>query len=376
MKIGIVCYPTYGGSGVLATELGKALAANGDEVHFITYDQPVRLEDFPSNIYYHEVTVSKYPLFDYTPYELVLTSKLVDVVKYEKLDLLHVHYAIPHASAAYMAKKILEDQGIIIPFVTTLHGTDITLVGKDSSFVPVVTFAINNSDAVTAVSESLRSDTLIHFEINREIDVVANFICSETYSDVVDEKLRKDFAPNGEKILVHVSNFRKVKRVDDVIKVFKGVREKMPVKLIMIGDGPERHSAEEMCRKEGVCGDIKFVGKTKVVEKLLSISDLFVLTSTTESFGLAALEAMACRVPVVSTNTGGIPEVNKHGFSGLLNDVGDIGAMTKNALKILSDEAILKRYKNQAKETALQFDITKILPQYQAIYSRVLNQSN
>jgi len=275
-----------------------------------------------------------------------------------------------------MAKKILEDQGIIIPFVTTLHGTDITLVGKDSSFVPVVTFAINNSDAVTAVSESLRSDTLIHFEINREIDVVANFICSETYSDVVDEKLRKDFAPNGEKILVHVSNFRKVKRVDDVIKVFKGVREKMPVKLIMIGDGPERHSAEEMCRKEGVCGDIKFVGKTKVVEKLLSISDLFVLTSTTESFGLAALEAMACRVPVVSTNTGGIPEVNKHGFSGLLNDVGDIGAMTKNALKILSDEAILKRYKNQAKETALQFDITKILPQYQAIYSRVLNQSN
>tara|TARA_B110000467_G_C18315218_1_gene481019 strand:- start:555 stop:1685 length:1131 start_codon:yes stop_codon:yes gene_type:complete len=376
MKIGIVCYPTFGGSGVLATELGKALAANGDEVHFITYDQPVRLEDFPSNIYYHEVTVSKYPLFDYTPYELVLTSKLVDVVKYEKLDLLHVHYAIPHASAAYMAKKILEDQGIIIPFVTTLHGTDITLVGKDSSFVPVVTFAINNSDAVTAVSESLRSDTLIHFEINREIDVVANFICSETYSDVVDEKLRKDFAPNGEKILVHVSNFRKVKRVDDVIKVFKGVREKMPVKLIMIGDGPERHSAEEMCRKEGVCSDIKFVGKTKAVEKLLSISDLFVLTSTTESFGLAALEAMACGVPVVSTNTGGIPEVNKDGVSGLLNDVGDIGAMTKNALKILSDEAILKRYKKQAKETALQFDITKILPQYQAIYSRVLNQSN
>jgi N-acetyl-alpha-D-glucosaminyl L-malate synthase BshA len=375
MKIGIVCYPTFGGSGVLATELGKALAANGDEVHFITYDQPVRLKDFPSNIYYHEVTVSKYPLFDYTPYELVLTSKLVDVVKYEKLDLLHVHYAIPHASAAYMAKKILEDQGIIIPFVTTLHGTDITLVGKDSSFVPVVTFAINNSDAVTAVSESLRSDTLIHFEIKREIDVVANFICSETYSDVVDEKLRKDFAPNGEKILVHVSNFRRVKRVDDVIKVFKGVREKMPAKLIMIGDGPERHSAEEMCRKEGVCGDIKFVGKTKAVEKLLSISDLFVLTSTTESFGLAALEAMACGVPVVSTNTGGIPEVNKDGVSGLLNDVGDIGAMTKNALKILSDEEVLKRYKKQAKETALQFDITKILPKYQAIYSRVLNQS-
>ena len=315
-------------------------------------------------------------MFDYTPYELVLTSKLVDVVKYEKLDLLHVHYAIPHASAAYMAKKILEDQGIMIPFVTTLHGTDITLVGKDSSFVPVVTFAINNSDAVTAVSESLRRDTLEHFEINREIDVVTNFICSETYSNVVDEKLRKDFAPNGEKILIHVSNFRKVKRVEDVIKVFKGVREKMPVKLIMIGDGPERHSLEEICREETVCNDVKFVGKTKAVEKLLSISDLFVLTSETESFGLAALEAMACGVPVVSTNTGGIPEVNKDRFSGLLNDVGDIGAMTKNALEILSDEAVLKRYKKQAKERSLQFDITKILPKYQAIYNRVINETS
>jgi L-malate glycosyltransferase len=372
MKIGIVCYPTFGGSGVLATELGKALAANGDEVHFITYDQPVRLEDFPANVYYHEVTVSKYPLFDYTPYELVLTSKLVDVVKYEKLDLLHVHYAIPHASAAYMAKKILEDQGINIPFVTTLHGTDITLVGKDSSFVPVVTFAINHSDAVTAVSESLKNDTLEHFEINREIDVVPNFICSEMYAGLVDEDFRKVFAPNGEKILVHVSNFRKVKRVEDVISVFKGVRAELPVKLIMIGDGPERHSAEDICRKLDVCNDIKFVGKTKSVEKLLSISDLFVLTSETESFGLAALEAMACGVPVVSTNTGGIPEVNQQGISGLLNDVGDVDTMIKNAISIISDDVVLRRYKKQAKEASFLFDIEKILPQYQAIYKRVL----
>ncbi|MBL4625765.1 MAG: N-acetyl-alpha-D-glucosaminyl L-malate synthase BshA, partial [Flavobacteriales bacterium] len=304
MKIGIVCYPTYGGSGVLATELGKALAARGDEVHFITYEQPVRLEDFPSNVYYHEVTVSKYPLFDYAPYELVLTSKLVDVVKYEKLDLLHVHYAIPHASAAYMAKKILEDQGIKIPFVTTLHGTDITLVGKDSSFVPVVTFAINHSDAVTAVSQSLKNDTLEHFEINREIDVVTNFICFEMYSGSIDESFRNAVAPNGEKILVHVSNFRKVKRVEDVIKVFRKVREKMPAKLIMIGDGPERQPAEELSRKWKVRDHIRFVGKTKSVAKLLAISDLFVLTSETESFGLAALEAMACGVPVVSTNAG------------------------------------------------------------------------
>ncbi|MDA9564206.1 N-acetyl-alpha-D-glucosaminyl L-malate synthase BshA [Flavobacteriales bacterium] len=372
MKIGIVCYPTFGGSGVVATELGKALASQGDEVHFITYDQPVRLGDFEGNIFYHEVTVSKYPLFDYTPYELVLTSKLVDVVKYEKLDVLHVHYAIPHASAAYMAQQILKDQGINIPFVTTLHGTDITLVGKDSSFVPVVTFAINHSDAVTAVSSSLKADTLANFDVNREVDVIPNFVCMDTYPIQIDRPYRRLFAKEHERILVHVSNFRKVKKVEDVIEVFCQVSKKVPSKLIMIGDGPERHAVEEKCRKLGVCDDVKFVGKSKVVEKMLSISDLFVLTSETESFGLAALEAMACGVPVVSTNTGGIPEVNKSGVSGLLNDVGDVEKMTENAISILESDETLERFKQNARKEATKFDISKILPQYQEIYKRVI----
>ncbi|MBL4652717.1 MAG: N-acetyl-alpha-D-glucosaminyl L-malate synthase BshA [Flavobacteriales bacterium] len=375
MKIGIVCYPTYGGSGVLATELGKALALQGNEVHFITYDQPVRLNDLPSNIYYHEVRVSDYPLFDYPPYELVLTSKLADVVKHEGLDILHVHYAIPHASAAYMAKKMLADEGIHIPFVTTLHGTDITLVGRDSSFIPVVTFAINHSDAVTAVSHSLKEDTLKYFDIKQSIDVVHNFICSDYYTTEVDKSYRSTFALENERILVHVSNFRKVKRVEDVIKVFQKVREKLPAKLLMVGDGPERHGAEELCRKQPFCSDVKFLGKSKSVDRVLSISDLFVLTSETESFGLAALEAMACGVPVASTNTGGIPEVNIHEFSGLLSNVGDIEDMAKNAVKILAQDSVLNMYKQNAKLQANKFDIAKILPAYQEIYDRVLGKS-
>jgi len=339
MNIGIVCYPTFGGSGVVATELGKALALKGHKVHFITYQQPVRLDVFSENIYFHEVKVSNYPLFDYQPYELVLTSKLVDVVKFEKLDLLHVHYAIPHASAAYMAKKILASEGITIPFITTLHGTDITLVGKDASFEPVINFAINESDAVTTVSESLKQDTFKHFNIKREIDVIPNFVCLKEYEYNGDTNaIRKSFAPKNEKILIHVSNFRKVKRTEDVIKVFDIVRKTIPARLVMVGDGPERYRSEELCRELSTCHLVTFLGKVKGVSRVLAASDLFILPSDTESFGLAALEAMAAKVPVISTNTGGIPEVNKAGVSGYLSNVGDVEHMadsTKQCIRKL-----------------------------------------
>jgi N-acetyl-alpha-D-glucosaminyl L-malate synthase BshA len=374
MNIGIVCYPTFGGSGVVATELGKALAFKGHKVHFITYQQPVRLDIFSENIFYHEVKVSDYPLFDYQPYELVLTSKLVDVVKFEKLDILHVHYAIPHASAAYMAQHILKSEGIIIPFVTTLHGTDITLVGKDSSFEPVITFAINESNAVTTVSVSLKQDTLDHFDIKREIEVIPNFICLDHYSSNGSvEGIKKSFAPNNEKILVHMSNFRKVKRVEDVIKIFDIVRKEIPAKLLLVGDGPERHRLEEMCRDLGSCHLTHFLGKVKDTERILSASDLFLLTSEIESFGLAALEAMAAKTPVISTNTGGIPEVNKEGVSGFLSNVGDIESMANNSLKILSDERLLKKFKNGAYKQASKFDIHNILPQYEELYEKIIS---
>jgi len=373
MKIGIVCYPTFGGSGVVATELGKALASKGHQVHFITYSQPVRLDFFSANLFYHEVSVSDYPLFDYQPYELVLSSKLVDVVKYEKLDLLHVHYAIPHASAAYMAKQILASQGIHIPFITTLHGTDITLVGKDPSFEPVITFAINQSDAVTSVSESLKQDTYINFpNVKKEIQVIPNFICLDEY--VADEKkcTKKMYAPYGERLLIHVSNFRKVKRVEDVLRVFDKVRKQIPSKLILVGDGPERPAIEKLCRELDTCNDIKSLGKVVNPEQILTVADLFLLTSETESFGLAALEAMAAHVPVISTNTGGLPEVNKHGFSGYMSNVGDIEDMAKNAMSILKDDEALRKFKANAFEQAQKFDITKILPMYEALYERVL----
>jgi L-malate glycosyltransferase len=372
MKIGIVCYPTFGGSGVVATELGMALASNGHQVHFITYDMPVRLEKTLENVFYHEVRVSDYPLFDYQPYELVLTSKLVDVVKYEKLDLLHVHYAIPHASAAYMARQILRSEGINIPYITTLHGTDITLLGKDESFEPVITFAINESDAVTAVSESLRQDTLKHFKVNREIKAIPNFICIEEYNVPVNEQLKRSFAPGGEKILTHISNFRSVKRVDDVVKVFELVRKKLPSKLLLVGDGPERSHVEKLCRESGISSDVIILGKMKQTIDILRLSDLFLLTSETESFGLAALEALAAGVPVVSTNTGGIPEVNQDGFSGYLSNVGDVSKMANDAVTILGDQNIHEQFRKNALEVASRFDLKKILPLYIDLYKSVI----
>lgn len=376
MNIGIVCYPTFGGSGVVATELGKALAMKGHQIHFISYQQPVRLDSFTENISYHEVNVSDYPLFDYQPYELVLASKLVDVVKYEQLDLLHVHYAIPHASAAYMAQQILKTEGIEIPFITTLHGTDITLVGKDKSFEPVITFAINQSNAVTSVSDSLKQDTLEHFKVNREIEVIPNFICIEGCEHPeMDAELKNSIAPNGEKILAHVSNFRKVKRVKDVVKIFARVRKEIPCKLLLIGDGPDRHEAELYCREKGLSDDLKVLGKVKDTERVLSIADLFLLPSEFESFGLAALEAMAAGVPVISSNTGGIPEVNEEGFSGYLSDVGDVKAMAKNTLKLLQNEELLQQFKLQAFGQAKKFDILNVLPMYEKLYQSVINRS-
>jgi N-acetyl-alpha-D-glucosaminyl L-malate synthase BshA len=375
MKIGIVCYPTFGGSGVVATELGRALSEKGHEIHFISYSQPVRLDFLSENLFYHEVVVSDYPLFDYPPYELVLASKLVDVVKYEKLDLLHVHYAIPHASAAYMAKQILASQGINIPFITSLHGTDITLVGKDPSFEPVITFAINESNAVTAVSESLKNDTYANFpNVTNEIEMIPNFICLDEHNIETSICQKKHYAPNGERILIHVSNFRKVKRVEDVLYVFDKVRKVIPSKLILVGDGPERAAIEKLCRELDTCNDIKSLGKITNPEQILSISDLFLLPSETESFGLAALEAMASKVPVISTNTGGLPEVNKHGFSGFLSDVGDIDDMVKNAINILKNDYTLKTFKTNAFEQAKKFDIEKILPMYERLYEKVIRE--
>ena len=377
MKIGIVCYPTFGGSGVVATELGKALADKGHQVHFITYSQPVRLDFFSGNLFYHEVAVSDYPLFDYQPYELVLSSKLVDVVKYEKLDLLHVHYAIPHASAAYMAKQILASQGINIPFITTLHGTDITLVGKDPSFEPVITFAINQSDAVTAVSESLKKDTHANFpSVKKDIHVIPNFICLDDYKIENQHCQKKMYAPNEERLLIHVSNFRKVKRVDDVLRVFDKVRQVMPAKLILVGDGPERGNIEKLCRELNTCDDIKSLGKIVNPEQILSIADLFLLPSETESFGLAALEAMASKVPVISTNSGGLPEVITNGVSGYMSNVGDVDDMAKNAIRILKDDATLNQFKLNAFEQATKFDISRILPLYEELYKEVLSKNN
>lgn len=372
MKIGIVCYPTFGGSGVVATELGKALADKGHQIHFITYNQPVRLGSFRKNIFYHEVAVSEYALFDYPPYELVLASKMVDVARYEKLDLLHVHYAIPHASAAYMAKKILEVDGISLPVVTTLHGTDITLLGRDSSFEPVISFAINQSDAVTAVSSSLKNDTYKLFGVNKDISIIPNFVCNDQFISGINEELRKEHAPNGEKILTHISNFRAVKRVEDIVRVFAEVRKEIPSKLILVGDGPERSRVEQLCRELRTCEDVIMLGKLKNPTEVLSIADLFLLPSESESFGLAALEAMAASVPVISTNTGGLPEVNRHGVTGMMSDVGDIDDMVKNTLFLLSDEKRLAKFKKQAKQRAFDFDLKKILPMYEKLYEQLL----
>ncbi|MBC7915982.1 MAG: N-acetyl-alpha-D-glucosaminyl L-malate synthase BshA [Pyrinomonadaceae bacterium] len=373
MKIGIVCYPTFGGSGVVATELGKALAKNGHQIHFITYSQPARLDFFSENLYYHEVSVSQYPLFDYPPYELVLASKLVDVVRFEGLDLLHVHYAIPHASAAFMAKQILATYGIHIPVVTTLHGTDITLVGKDVTFKPVVTFSINQSDGVTSVSEDLKRATYEHFDIQKDIKVIPNFIDLSRFSLKPKDHFKKAIAPNHERILVHTSNFRKVKRATDVIKIFKKVNEKIPSKLLMVGDGEDRVNCEALCREYKICDNVRFLGKQDAVEEILSVADLFVMPSHSESFGLAALEAMACKVPVISSNTGGLPELNLQGVTGFLSDVGDVDDMAKNAIYILEDNTRLAEFKENALNRAKEFDLSRILPIYEQFYKEVLD---
>lgn len=374
IKIGIVCYPTFGGSGVVATELGKALAKEGHEVHFITYSQPTRLDFLNENLFYHEVDFHTYPLFEYPPYELALASKMVSVVKNEKLDLLHVHYAIPHASAAYMAKQILKTEGIVVPVVTTLHGTDITLVGKDASYEPVVTFSINQSDGVTAVSSDLRKETFEHFKITKEIEVIPNFIDLEKFKKQKKDHFKKAICPNDEALIVHTSNFREVKRVPDVVKIFANIHQEIPSKLLLIGDGPERTRVEKLCRELDICDDVRFLGKLEAVEEVLSVADLFVMPSEKESFGLAALEAMACEVPVISSNTGGIPELNVQGVTGFLSPVGDIEDMTRKALFVL-DKDNLPRFKENALSRAKEFDITRILPIYESYYSKILEKS-
>ncbi len=375
MKIGIVCYPTYGGSGVVATELGKALALRGHKVHFITYKQPPRLDFFSGNTFYHEVYVSNYPLFDFPPYETALTSHLVDVVKFEKLDFLHVHYAIPHASAAIMAKQILATEGIHIPVITTLHGTDITLVGKDHSFEPVVRYSINQSDGVTSVSEALKQDTYKHIKTNREIEVIPNFIDINRFKKQDREHFKKAIAPNNERLIVHTSNFRKVKRIDDVVKVFAEIRKQMPAKLLLVGDGPERINIEILCRELDIHDSVSFLGKQNPVEEILSVCDLFLMPSETESFGLAALEAMACELPVISSNAGGIPELNIDGVTGFLCEVGDVETMAQKAIYVLSDQDRLMKFKHDSHARAQEFDINTIVPLYEKFYERVLHAS-
>ncbi len=370
MRIGIACYPTFGGSGVLATELGKALADKGHYVHFITYQQPVRLSIFNANIFYHEVRVPTYPLFDYPPYEIALASTMVDVSLNYDLDLLHVHYAIPHASAAYMAKKIMEKKGRNVPFITTLHGTDITLVGRDKTYEPVVTFSINESDAITAVSNNLKEETLKWFDISKEIEVIHNFVDISRFDKKPIDAFKRVIAPNGEKILTHASNFRKVKRVEDVVRTFANVRAAMPAKLLMIGDGPERPAMEDLAKELGVQEDVRFLGKQEQIEEILLVSDLFLLPSEYESFGLAAMEAMAARVPVISTNAGGLPEINIDGVTGFTAAVGDVGAMSEKAIRLLGDESMLEAFKQNAYNKACEFDLKIIIPYYEQLYSR------
>lgn len=375
MKIAIVCYPTFGGSGVVATELGIALSKRGHEVHFITYKQPVRLDLLANNIQFHEVNVPEYPLFRYQPYELALSSKLVDTVKLHEIDVLHVHYAIPHAYAAYMTKKMLEGDGIHIPIVTTLHGTDITLVGSHPFYKPAVTFSINHSDVVTSVSESLREDTMRLFDIENNINVIPNFIDIAKYNEPKEEECKRHvLADPGEKVITHVSNFRKVKRIDDVVKVFNLIQQKVPSKLVMLGEGPEREPAEQLVEELGIEDKVLFLGKSNEVDKILCLSDLFLLPSETESFGLAALEAMASGVPVISSNTGGIPEVNINGVSGYLNNVGDVEGMAENAISILQNDAVLETFKKNAKVAAAKFDIDHIVSQYEELYKKALNK--
>lgn len=374
MNIGMVCFPTYGGSGVVATELGIALANKGHKVHFMSYSQPFRLNLFNENLFYHEFNVNDYPLFEYQPYESVLASKIVDVAVYEQLDVLHVHYAIPHASVAYTAQQILKSKKIFLPYVTTLHGTDITLVGRDPAFEPVIRFSLNHSNAITSVSESLKKDTLNTFKIDNKITVIPNFINIKDFESARDHCVKKKYAPNGEKILVHISNFRKVKRIEDVLGVFDKVRKEMPAKLILVGDGPEKQAIELLCRQLDMHHDVVHVGKVADPKEILSLADLFILPSETESFGLAALEAMAMKVPVISTNSGGLPEVNIQGVTGFLSAVGDVDDMAKNAMILLKNPQKLQEFSQNAFEQAKKFDIEKILPQYVKLYNQLAHK--
>lgn len=374
MKIGIVCYPTFGGSGVVATELGIELSKRGHEVHFITYKQPVRLELLGSHVHFHEVVVQEYPLFHYQPYELALSSKLVDMVKLHQIEIVHVHYAIPHAYAAYMAKKMLHEEGIYLPIVTTLHGTDITLVGSHPFYKTAVEFSINKSDAVTSVSESLKQDTLRLFDITNDIQVVTNFIDLEKHTHSFTDCQRSMMANEDERIITHISNFRPVKRIQDVIKVFYNIQKEMPAKLMMVGEGPEKEKAEQLCIDLGIEDQVVFFGNSNEIDRILCFSDLFILPSETESFGLAALEAMASGVPVISSNSGGIPEVNINGFSGYLSPVSDVDDMSRSALSILKDSKVLEQFKAQARQQAEKFNIHNIVPQYEAVYEQTLSK--
>jgi N-acetyl-alpha-D-glucosaminyl L-malate synthase BshA len=370
MKIAIVCYPTFGGSGVVATELGIALANRGHEIHFVTYKQPVRLELLNANIHFHEVHVPEYALFHYQPYELALSSKLGDTVKMYGIEVLHVHYAIPHAYAGYMAKQMLAKEGIYVPMITTLHGTDITLVGKHPFYKPAVTFSINESDVVTAVSDSLKKDTLELFDIKNEIEVIPNFIDTKKYAQDYTDCQRSLMAQDYERIVTHISNFRKVKRIEDVVSVFYKIQERIPAKLVMVGEGPEREKAEIQCETLGITDKVLFLGNSNEIDRVLCFSDLFLLPSESESFGLAALEAMVNEVPVISSNTGGIPEVNIHGETGFLSPVGAVDEMADNALAILQDPEVLEQFKKRAVLAAQKFDITNILPLYEAVYEK------
>ncbi len=372
MNIAIVCYPTFGGSGVLATELGKALADTGHNIHFITYQQPVRLSGFHANIFYHEVRVPTYPLFDYPPYETALASTMVDVVNNHNIDILHVHYAIPHAAAAYMAKQILAKQKKKIPVITTLHGTDITLVGRDKTYSPVVTFSMEESDVLTAVSNNLKEETYKNFVIDKPIEVIYNFVDVARFNKKPVDAFKKLIAPNGERIVVHASNFRKVKRVDDVLQTFLLLNKVIPSKLLLIGDGPERGRIEQQSRECSHGAEIKFLGKQEQMEDILPIADLFLLPSEYESFGLAALEAMAAEVPVISSNAGGLPEININGFCGYMSNIGDVEDMSRNAVKILENEDTFRKFKANALAQAKKFDISNIVPIYEKLYERLL----
>jgi N-acetyl-alpha-D-glucosaminyl L-malate synthase BshA len=371
MKIGIVCYPTFGGSGVLATELGKALAEKGHEIHFITYQQPVRLNGFHANIFYHEVRVPTYPLFDFPPYELALASTMVDVILNHDLDLIHAHYAIPHASAAYTAKQIVKQKtGRSVPVITTLHGTDITLVGRDKTYEPVVTFSINESDSITAVSENLKEETYKHFDIKKDIEVIHNFVDVHRYNKKPVSAFRQVIAPNNERIIIHASNFRKIKRIDNVMDIFKNIHAALPSKLLMVGDGPERPLAEDLTRQYGLEADVRFLGKQEQMEEILAVSDVFLLPSEYESFGLAALEAMAAGTVVISSDAGGLNEININGVTGYTSPVGDVEGMSKNAIELLKDETKLKTFKQNALKEAKLFDIHHIIPKYEALYRK------